>query len=80
MAKEERKKLTRPTPRTNDNLSSKLVEEMVLVRKLLVLLLVKLGSDSKEIATALGVGESTIRTWLPMRAIGKLHFPQGEDE
>ena len=43
--------------------------ELENIRRLLVLLLVKLGTSSEEIGLALGIDPSAIRKWLPMKKI-----------
>jgi DNA-directed RNA polymerase specialized sigma24 family protein len=52
-----------------------LLKELVALRRLVVLLLAKLGSDSKEIAMALDVDSSTVRGWMPMRKVVRLPIP-----
>ena len=42
------------------------------VKKLLILLLLKLGATSQEIGGALGVDSSAIRKMLPIRSIKKI--------
>jgi len=42
------------------------------IKRLLVLLLIKLGSNSDEIALALGVDSSLIRKMLPIRQIKRI--------
>jgi len=42
------------------------------IRKLMILLLLKLGSTSEEIALALGVGSSVIRKMMPTRKIKRI--------
>ncbi len=51
---------------------SELVCEMEGVKRLLILLLAKLGSDSKEVAMVLGVGDSTIRKMISFRQIKRI--------
>lgn len=51
---------------------SELVCEMEGVKRLLMLLLVKLGSDSSEIAMALGVDDSTIRKMISIRRVKRI--------
>ena len=48
--------------------------EIEAVKKLLVLLLAKLGSDSKEIAMALGVDDSSVRKMIKMKKVVKIEF------
>ena len=42
------------------------------IKRLLVLLLIKLGSNSDEIALALGVDSSVIRKMMPIRQIKRI--------
>lgn len=58
---------------------SELVGEMEGVKGLLILLLAKLGSDSKEIAMALGVDDSTIRRMISFRQIKRICM-NGQDK
>jgi hypothetical protein len=53
--------------------------ELESVRRLLALLLVKLGSGSKEVALALGVPDSTVRNWMPTRNIAKIVRDEREE-
>jgi hypothetical protein len=46
-----------------------LIAELVLLRKLMLLLLAKLGSDSDEIGMALGVPSRTVRNWLSFNQV-----------
>ena len=46
------------------------------VKRLLILLLLKLGSTSEEIAAALNVDPSLIRKMVPSRKVKKLPLPQ----
>jgi DNA-directed RNA polymerase specialized sigma24 family protein len=52
--------------------SKKELEELQSIRKLLILLLVKLGATSEEIAQALGMDSSTVRKMLPIQKIKKI--------
>lgn len=45
------------------------------VKRLLILLLLKLGSTSEEIGAALGVDGSAVRRLIPSRKIKKFAFP-----
>jgi len=47
-------------------------KEIEAVKKLLILLLIKLGSDSKEIGGALGIDSSVIRRMVPSGKIKKI--------
>jgi hypothetical protein len=49
-----------------------LVNQMESVKRLLILLLLKLGSTSQEIGAALGVDSSVVRKMLPVRSIKKI--------
>jgi len=51
---------------------SELVCEMEGIKRLLMLLLAKLGSDSKEIAKASGAGDSTIRKIISFRQVKRI--------
>ena len=51
---------------------SELACEIEDVKRLLILLLAKLGSDSKEIARVLRVGDSTIRAMISFRKIKRV--------
>jgi hypothetical protein len=48
------------------------VAELEAIKRLMILLLVKLGSDSKEIAGALGVDGSVVRRLVPTRSVKKI--------
>jgi len=48
------------------------------VKRLLVLLLLKLGATSEEIGLALGVDPSLVRRMVPARKIRKIRFAQSE--
>lgn len=48
------------------------------VKRLLVLLLLKLGATSEEIGLALGVHPSRVRQIIPGRKIKKIRFTQSE--
>lgn len=50
-------------------LDERIAKELDSVKRLLVLLLAKLGSDSDEIAMALGVDSSAIRKMISMRQV-----------
>jgi len=47
-------------------------EQLDEIKRLLVLLLLKLGSTSEEIALALGVDSSAVRKMIPARQIKKI--------
>ena len=51
-------------------------KELNEIKRLLVLLLLKLGSSSEELGLALGVDSSVIRKVIPARSIRKLNLPQ----
>jgi predicted transcriptional regulator len=51
-----------------------IVEELFAVKRLLMLLLVKIGSSSEEIAEVLEVAPSAVRTAVPSRKVKKLVF------
>jgi hypothetical protein len=48
------------------------IQELDAIKRLIILLLVKLGSDSKEIAGALGLDGSAVRRLFPTRDVKKL--------
>jgi hypothetical protein len=50
-------------------------EELEAIKKLLIVLLVKLGSTSQEIGAALGVHHSRVRQIVPTGRIKKLILP-----
>lgn len=52
--------------------SGEVVAKLDSIERLLMILLAKLGADSKEIASGLGVDSSTIRKRIPFRKIEKL--------
>ena len=54
------------------------VKELEAIKRLLIVLLVKLGSDSSEVAKALGVDGSVVRRLVPTGAIKKI--PLGKEE
>ena len=56
----------------SNNSEEQSLKELRQIKGLLILLLIKLGATSEEIAQASGVGESTIRTMFPMRKIKKI--------
>ena len=51
------------------------VEELEAVKRLLILLLLKLGSTSEEIGTALGLHHSRVRQLVPSGKVRKIAFP-----
>jgi hypothetical protein len=46
--------------------------ELEHIRRLLIVLLLKLGSDSKEIGIALGIDSSTVRKMFPVSKIARI--------
>jgi hypothetical protein len=62
----------RAAPKEGNSSNDDLLKELEAIRRLIVLLLAKLGSDSKEIAMALDIDSSTVRGWLPMRKVARL--------
>ena len=54
--------------------NEKLLREVESIKKLLILLLAKLGSDSDEIAMALGTDSSGVRKIISMRKVQKIEF------
>lgn len=67
------------TPAVSVDLSE-VVKELDAVKRLLILLLAKLGADSPEISMALGVGQSTVREMLQFRRVNKIWLPEDPDE
>jgi hypothetical protein len=57
-----------------NNQDDKLLREVESIKQLLLLLLVKLGADSDEIAMALGVESSGVRKMISMRKVEKLRL------
>jgi hypothetical protein len=57
-----------------------LVKETAGVKRLLMALLLKLGGTSDEIAAALGVAPSAVRTAIPSRKIKRLDLRHRVDE
>jgi len=62
-----------------DNQVDKSVRELESIKKLLLLLLAKLGSGSDEIAMALGIESSGVRKMISMRKVEKLQVGQKSD-
>ncbi len=52
----------------------KKVSEIESVKRLLILLLLKLGATSQEIGAALGIDSSGIRKLIPVRNIRKIEY------
>ncbi len=50
------------------------ITEVESVKRLLILLLLKLGATSQEIGAALGIDSSAIRKMLSIRSIKKIEF------
>jgi len=61
-----------------NNQDDKIVRELDSIKKLLLLLLVKLGADSDEIAMALGVDSSGVRKMISMRKVEKLRLGESD--
>ena len=55
------------------------VKELDNVKRLLILLLIKLGSDSQEIAGALGVDSSVVRRLVPSGKVRRIAMLGRED-
>ena len=53
-------------------MSDPAVAELAAIKRLIILLLVKLGSDSAEVAGALGVDGSVVRRLVPTDAVTKV--------
>ena len=58
---------------------TKILKELDAVKRLMILLLIKLGSDSNELGMALGVSDATIRQMISMRKVKKLDFAIGDE-
>ncbi|PYJ66325.1 MAG: hypothetical protein DME76_17250 [Verrucomicrobia bacterium] len=61
-----------------NNQDDKMLREVESIKKLLLLLLVKLGADSDEIAMALGVDSSGVRKMISMRKVEKLRLGESD--
>ncbi|MCP4364595.1 MAG: hypothetical protein GY800_04780 [Planctomycetes bacterium] len=48
------------------------LEELKVIKKLLMLSLIKAGTNSEELAVATGMGASTIRKMFPSKKLSKL--------
>ncbi len=51
------------------------IEQLEGIKRLLILLLIKLGSPSEEIGAALSVDSSVVRRLVPTRKVRRLSFP-----
>lgn len=58
---------------------AKILEELDAVKRLMILFLIKLGSDSKEIGMALGISDASVRKIMSMRKVKKLDFTMGDE-
>ncbi len=58
--------------------NAKILKELDAVKRLMILLLVKLGSDSKEIGMALDISDAQIRQIISMRKVKKVDFAKGD--
>ena len=56
-------------------MTDRTVAEIEAVKRLLILLLLKIGSTSEEIGTALGVHHSRVRQIVPSGKVKKIQFP-----
>lgn len=54
--------------------NQRVLRELESIKKLMILLLAKLGSDSDEIGMALGTDSSGIRKIISMRKVEKIEF------
>lgn len=61
-------------------MSDPAVQEMEAVKRLLILLLVKLGATTEEIGLALHVSGQRVRQLIPTKGIRKIPLPGGADE
>lgn len=61
-------------------MNDKVVKETEQVKRLLILLLVKLGATSAEIGSALQVDESVVRRLVPGRQVRKIAVPYLENK
>jgi hypothetical protein len=60
-------------------MAENVARELDQVKRLLILLLVKLGSTSEEIGSALGVHHSRVRQMVPTGKIKRLVLPNAEE-
>lgn len=65
-------KKTSGTKLEQDTTNKEILDELVTIKRLLVILLTKFGSDSGEIGTALGIAPRTIRDLVSFKAIKKI--------
>ncbi len=61
-------------------MATKEMPELQEIKRLLILLLIKLGSSSEEIGAALGVDSSVIRSLVPTKKVRKLSFSGARSE
>jgi len=60
-------------------MTDRAAQEVEAVKRLLILLLVKLGSTSDEISAALGVHPSRVRQLVPTSKVKKITLPSTEE-
>jgi hypothetical protein len=53
------------------NANEAILKELILIRRLMLFLIAKLGSDSPEISTALQIPERTLRNWISFGGIDR---------
>ncbi|MGA2220675.1 MAG: hypothetical protein ABSH21_02670 [Verrucomicrobiia bacterium] len=61
-----------PKTKRNSTREDPALKELQRIRNLLMLCLIKLGADSKELDLAVGMGSSNIRAMLPIKQIEKI--------
>lgn len=61
-------------------MSENVLKETEQVKRLLILLLVKLGASSAEIGSALGIDESAVRRLVPARKVRKIAVPYARND
>lgn len=57
---------------------TELRDELAAVKRLLMVLLVKLGADSNELGHAVGVSASRVRDMISLRRVRKLPLPKSD--
>ncbi len=56
-------------------MTTKEIGDLEGIKRLLILLLIKLGSSSEEVGAALGIDSSVIRRLVPTRKVKKISLP-----
>ena len=60
--------------------NTEILREMEAIKGLLILLVAKLGADSKEIAMVLDIADSTVRNMISLSKIEKIKFELEKNE